>query len=44
MLFPKYHIVEIKKQESRELARFDLDFDLPDHLMPEVEAACWHYP
>ena len=35
MLFPKFHIDEIKKQESRELTRFDLDFDLPDHFMPE---------
>ena len=35
MLFPKFHIDEIKKQEARDLARFDLDFDLPDHLLPE---------
>jgi len=28
-------IDEIKKEESRDLARFDLDFELPDHLMPE---------
>jgi cytochrome c peroxidase len=35
MLFPKYHIDEIKKQEARDLTRFDLDFDLPDHLLPE---------
>jgi cytochrome c peroxidase len=35
MLFPKFHIDEIKKQESRELTRFDLDFDLPDHFLPE---------
>ena len=35
MVFPKFHIDEIKKQENRELTRFDLDFDLPDHFMPE---------
>lgn len=35
MLFPKFHIDEIKKQEGRELTRFDLDFDLPDHFLPE---------
>lgn len=39
MVFPKYHINEIKKQEGRDLTRFDLDFDLPDHLMPEYPAA-----
>lgn len=35
MLFPKFHIDEIKKQENRDLTRFDLDFDLPDHFLPE---------
>ncbi len=35
MLFPKFHIDEIKKQESRDLTRFDLDFDLPDRFLPE---------
>lgn len=35
MLFPKVHIDEIKKQEARDLTRFDLDFDLPQHLLPE---------
>ena len=34
-LFPKFHIDEIKKQETRDLTRFDLDYDLPDHLLPE---------
>jgi cytochrome c peroxidase len=38
MLFPKFHIDEIKKQEARDLTRFDLDFDLPDHLLPEFPA------
>jgi cytochrome c peroxidase len=35
MLFPKFHIDEVKKQEDRDLTRFDLDFDLPDHFLPE---------
>jgi cytochrome c peroxidase len=35
MLFPEFHIKEIKKQEDRDLTRFDLDFDLPDHMLPE---------
>jgi len=36
MVFPKFHIEEIKKQEgSRDLTRFDVDFDLPDHFLPE---------
>lgn len=39
MIFPKFHIDEIKKQEGRDLARFDLDFDLPDHVLPEFPPA-----
>lgn len=35
MLFPKFEIDEMKKQEDRDLTRFDLDFDIPDHLLPE---------
>jgi cytochrome c peroxidase len=35
MVFPKFHIEEIKKQEERDLTRFDLDYDLPDHFLPE---------
>ena len=38
MVFPKFHIEEIKKQEGRDLSRFDLDFDLPDHFLPEFPA------
>jgi cytochrome c peroxidase len=38
MLFPKFHIDEIKRQENRDLTRFDLDFDLPDHLLPVFPA------
>ena len=35
MLFPKFEIDEMKKQENRDLTRFDLDFDIPDHFLPE---------
>jgi|FEC22Drversion2_1045045.scaffolds.fasta_scaffold02337_4 cytochrome c peroxidase len=35
MVFPKFAIEEIKRQEGRDLTRFDLDFDLPDHVLPE---------
>jgi len=38
MVFPQFHIDEIKKQEGRDLTRFDLDLDLPDHLLPEFPA------
>src|SRR5260370_2901173 len=39
MVFPKFHIDEIKRQEGRDLTRFDLDFDIPDHFMPEFPPA-----
>lgn len=39
MLFPESHIREILKQESRNLTRFDLDFDLPEHFLPEFPPA-----
>ena len=35
MLFPPAVIAELGRQEQRDLARFDLDFDLPDHFLPE---------
>ena len=35
MLFPQFHIDEVKRQNARDLNRFDLEFDLPDHLLPE---------
>ena len=41
MLFPKKHIEEIKAQEQRDLTRFDLEFDLPEHLLPEIPAAIY---
>lgn len=38
MVFPKVQIEEVKEQNARDLARFDLDFDLPQHLLPEFPA------
>ncbi|MPZ46549.1 MAG: cytochrome B6 [Betaproteobacteria bacterium] len=35
MVFPQFEIDEIDKQERRTLKRFDIDFDLPDHMLPE---------
>ncbi len=39
MVFSKEMIDEIKKQENRELTRFDLDFDIPTHFLPELPPA-----
>ncbi|MBW1670736.1 MAG: cytochrome B6, partial [Deltaproteobacteria bacterium] len=41
MVFPKSHIDEIKNQEGRDLTRFDLDLDLPDHFLPDFPAAIY---
>ena len=35
MVFPQPTIDEVKKLEGRDITRFDLDFDIPDHLLPE---------
>src|ERR1044071_1037820 len=40
MLFPKFMIDEIARQgQGNRLERFDLDFDLPDHFLPEFPPA-----
>jgi cytochrome c peroxidase len=41
MLFPKFHIDEVKKQEGRDLTRFDLDYDLPDRFLPAFPPAIY---
>jgi cytochrome c peroxidase len=41
MLFPKSHINEIKKQTARDLTRFDLDYDLPEHFLAESPAGIY---
>jgi cytochrome c peroxidase len=39
MVFPEFHIDENMKQTGRDLTRFDLDFDLPDHFLAEYPPA-----
>ena len=38
MLFPQSHIDLINAQDGRDLTRFDLDFVLPEHFLPENPA------
>jgi cytochrome c peroxidase len=38
MIFPQPLIDETKRQTDRDLTRFDLDFDLPQHFLPEFPA------
>jgi len=38
MVFAQFVIDEVNKQEGRDLTRFDLDYDLPDHFLPEFPA------
>jgi cytochrome c peroxidase len=39
MLFPHLQIEEVLAQTGRDLQRFDLEFDLPDHILPEFPPA-----
>jgi len=39
MLFPQSTIDEVLTQTGRNLTRFDLDFDLPEHFLPEFPPA-----
>ena len=41
MLFPQYSIDETKKQTGRDLTRFDLDYVVPDHFLPEFPPAIY---
>src|ERR1700687_3880339 len=41
MVFPHFAIEEVKKQTGRDLQRFDVDFDIPDHFLPEFPAAIY---
>ena len=38
MVFPQPLIDETKRQTDRDLTRFDLDYDLPQHVLPEFPA------
>ena len=39
MLFPQQQIDEVEEQEGRDLNRFDLEFQMPEHLLPEFPPA-----
>ncbi len=41
MVFPHFVIDEIKRQEARDLTRFDVDYDVPDHFLPEFPPAIY---
>ncbi|MEW6238178.1 MAG: cytochrome B6 [Candidatus Omnitrophota bacterium] len=41
MVFPKFHIEEMLKQEQRDLTRYDLDFDIPDQFLPDFPPAIY---
>jgi cytochrome c peroxidase len=34
-VFPHFVVDEIKRQEGRDLTRFDVEYDIPDHFLPE---------
>jgi cytochrome c peroxidase len=39
MVFPHTTIEEVLRQTGRDLTRFDLEFDIPDHFLPEFPPA-----
>jgi cytochrome c peroxidase len=39
MVFPEDLLKAVKDQDGRDLTRFDLDFDLPEHFQPEFPPA-----
>ena len=41
MIFPHFEIEDVKKQTGRDLTRFDLDFDIPDLMLPEFPPAIY---
>jgi len=41
MVFPNFEIQELLKQESRDLTRFDLDFDIPERFLAEFPPAIY---
>ena len=40
-VFPRFVIDEINRQEARDLTRFDVDYDIPDHFLPEFPPAMY---
>src|SRR5260370_18384922 len=43
-VFPHFLIDAIKQQDGRDLTRFDIDFDLPDHFLAEFPPAMYLTP
>jgi cytochrome c peroxidase len=43
-VFPHFVIDAIRQQDGRELTRFDIDFDLPDHFLAEFPPAIYLTP
>ncbi|MBV8120701.1 MAG: cytochrome B6, partial [Alphaproteobacteria bacterium] len=43
-VFPHFVIDAIKQQDTRDLQRFDIDFDLPDRFLPEFPPAIYLTP
>ena len=41
MLFPQFHIDKMREQDNRDLARFDLAYQLPVHFLPEYPPAIY---
>jgi len=35
MVFPEMHIARVMTQDARDVSRFDVDFDIPEHFLPE---------
>src|SRR5260370_11229758 len=40
-VFPHFLIDEVKRQEGRDLTRFDVEYDIPDHFLPEFPPAIY---
>src|SRR5260370_40611436 len=43
-VFPHFLIDALKQQDGRDLTRFDVDFDLPDHFLAEFPPAIYLSP
>jgi cytochrome c peroxidase len=41
MVFPQHHIDEVMRQEGRDMNRFDVEFDVPAHLLAEFPPAIY---
>jgi cytochrome c peroxidase len=40
-VIPHFVIDEVKRQEGRDLTRFDVEYDIPDHFLPEFPPAIY---